>query len=155
MHFDSKDIPNATIKIHALKSTSKIIGATELGELAQKLEDAGNSEDMQVLSGNIGGFLDRCRKLSEELAPFREEKDEDDSGLPPISDEEYEEACSQLKEYAGSCDTTGIMTVIEELKGYRMTDEQKAKIKSVQKAADDFEYEAISEILDRQQDQVL
>ena len=42
----------------------------------------------------------------------------------------------------------GIMTLIADLKGYKMSEEQKTKIRSVQKAADDFEYEAISEILD-------
>ena len=40
--FDDQDWKNYTVKVHALKSSAKIIGAMELSERARRLEDAGN-----------------------------------------------------------------------------------------------------------------
>ena len=147
-HYDADDIPNATIRIHALKSMTKIVGASELGEMAQELENAGNAGDTQTLADNIGEFLERFRKLSEQLSPLKEQTEwEDDSSLPPISDDEYTEAGSIIIELSEDCDYDGIMAVIDGLKKYRLTEEQKDKMSRVQQAADDFEFESIPDIL--------
>ena len=146
--YDAHDIQNATIKIHALKSTSRIIGAADLGELAQELENAGGAGDIQTLSEKIGGLLDRCRKLSEQLSPLRmQEEEEEDMSLPLITDDEFAEICSLMIDFADECDSIGISSAADSLKDYRLTDEQKDKIRRVRKAADDFEYELINDIL--------
>ena len=54
--WESRDIRSLTIKIHAVKSTTRSIGAKELGEQAQKLENAGNDENINALEKGIPGF---------------------------------------------------------------------------------------------------
>ncbi len=150
--YKSGDISNATIKIHALKSTSRIIGAVSIGELAQELENAGNSGDTQKLDSGIDELLDRCRGLSEKLAPFREQAKtaddevDDNSGLPAISDEEFSDALSVIKEFASACDSQGINSVLDDLNGYSLNSEQKEKTEAVRKAVDELEFERLSEI---------
>lgn len=45
--YEARDFPNYAIVVHALKSTSKMIGAEPLFELAQGLEEASKREDAQ------------------------------------------------------------------------------------------------------------
>ena len=66
----SGDLENATTKIHAMKSTSRIIGATDIGELAQELENAGKNGDRDKVAERIDELFERCRKLSKQLSPL-------------------------------------------------------------------------------------
>ena len=146
--YDSGNIPDATIKIHALKSNSRIVGAFDIGDLAQELENAGNEGDTEKLAEGIGPLLDRCRKLSEQLAPLKEQPEEqDDRDLPPISDEEFSEACELIKEYSMSFNSKGILSALEDLREYKLSDEKKEKLKQVEKATVEFEYESIPDLL--------
>ncbi len=69
-YWKSGDLENTTIKIHAMKSTSRIIGATEIGELAQALEDAGKDGDAAKVGEHIDELFERCRTLGGILSPL-------------------------------------------------------------------------------------
>ena len=71
------DLENAVIKIHAMKSTSRIIGAAEIGELAQALESAGIDGQKEKVAENTDELLSRCRTLGAQLRPLCEDRDED------------------------------------------------------------------------------
>ncbi len=64
------DIENLTIRIHSLKSSSRIIGASDLGEIAQELENAGHENDTDKLDEHMDELLDRYRKIGEALSPL-------------------------------------------------------------------------------------
>ena len=64
------DIRNTTIKVHALKSASRAIGALELGEFAAKLEKAGNSGDTGTLEKELGELITGYRQLARDLEPL-------------------------------------------------------------------------------------
>ena len=146
--YNANDIRNTTSKIHAFKSLLKIVGAAILGEMAQELENAGNENDILKLEFNISPFLSRCKLLSKRLEPLKEQEEEDNIGLPSLSDEKYKEACMKMKYLAEECDSLGILDEIDELKKYNWDREQSEKIKSIQKAVDELEYEEIAELLD-------
>lgn len=69
------DIKNTTIKIHALKSASRSIGALELGEFAARLEKAGGSGDTQTLGKELEELLSGYRKLARDLEPLNEQEE--------------------------------------------------------------------------------
>ncbi len=71
-----EDWENYTIKVHALKTMARSIGATELSQLAQGLEDAGRSEDTGALVAGHSVLLSLYRSLEEPLRPLVEEKQE-------------------------------------------------------------------------------
>ena len=52
-----------TIKVHALKSSLKTIGATVLGEEAQKLENAGKQGDLEYINSHHEEFRSRVLSL--------------------------------------------------------------------------------------------
>ena len=143
------DVANATIKIHAMKSTSRIIGAVAIGELAQLLETAGKAGDTDTVGAGIGELLERCRRLGKQLSPLLDDAEEavDDDSLTPISIDELHEAYELLKEANSMFRLENVNEIAESLKGYRIPDEEKERVRAVIKAVDDLEYDKITEIL--------
>ena len=140
------DLENVTIKVHALKSTSRIIGATGIGELAQRLENAGKEQDLETLRTQMDGLLERCRGLGRELAPLcsagkGEEK------LPLMQIQQLQEAYTLLREFASVGDYDSVDDVMKKLLGYKIPEEEKQKVDSLRKAVDDLEYERLAELL--------
>lgn len=70
--YDAEDWKEYAVKVHALKSTSLMIGAEELSERARKLEQAGKSGDEAYIRENQPGMLDLyekvCGAVSDSLA---------------------------------------------------------------------------------------
>lgn len=60
------DMRSFTVKIHALKSTSRIIGAEELGAFAEMLEKAGNDNDIEVIEKNADKLIKEGEHLNEQ-----------------------------------------------------------------------------------------
>lgn len=141
--YSNGDIKNATIKIHALKSSARIIGAAEIGELAQKLENAGKAGDREVLDQGISELLERTMCLAGELSPLLKEEEEPDDDKPEISEAELRETFLQIREYAENFDNTGIEDLMEMLSEYRISGGWKEKFQTVKNALEEFDYEMI------------
>ena len=71
------DIKNVTIKVHALKSASRSIGALKLGEFAERLEKAGDSGDQETLYQELDKLLLRYRQLARDLEPLNDREEQD------------------------------------------------------------------------------
>ena len=143
------DLANATIKIHALKSTSRIIGAIAIGDLAQKLENAGKAGDAETVGAGIEELLGRCRKLGEQLSPLCSGNGAvgDDENLPPISAEELQEAYELINEANSMFRLDDVNEIAESLKGYRIPDEEKERVAAIIKAVDELDYDRLTEII--------
>lgn len=141
--YSNGDIKNATIKIHALKSSARIIGAADIGELAQKLEDAGKAGDRETLEHGLPELLERTMRLAEEFSPLLTEEEEPEEDKPEISEAELRETFLQIREYAENYDNTGIEDLMEMLSEYRISGEWKEKFQTVKNALEEFDYDAI------------
>ena len=75
-----RDIRNLTIKVHALKSTSRVIGAYGVGELAADLERAGRLDRPGLISADLEKFLFSYTELAAKLTPLFEPIDESKEG---------------------------------------------------------------------------
>ena len=69
--FDAEDIKNYTIYVHALKSTSKMVGALDLSEKARLLEMAGKEGDVDYIKANNQDVLDLFDQVVAELKEYR------------------------------------------------------------------------------------
>ena len=65
--YDASDWGNYTIRIHALKSTSKMIGANTIFEQARDLEAAAKAGDVAVLKSGHGSCMSGYRGVSEAI----------------------------------------------------------------------------------------
>ena len=147
-YMDSGDINNATIKIHALKSTSRIIGAGDLGDLAQELENAGKAGDEETLKRRLPELLDRCCRVGELLSPLIEEDVVTNTqDLPPIGEERFRAVMERIGEYAADYDNAGIEDLMEELKKYNLSEAERNKMSDILQALDVFDFDKIAEIV--------
>ena len=79
-HFDNKDLKNYEILVHALKSTSKMIGCMGLSEKAKSLEFAAKENREEFIAAEHRGIMDEYRTLSDGILsalgmPVPEESD--------------------------------------------------------------------------------
>ncbi len=114
--FKDKDINNYTIKVHALKSSARIIGANDLSELAKKLEKAGDDNDVQFIEDNTGTLLKMYRKLDKELSKM----DEISADFPLLSSAEMKEAYQTMIEVAKSMDYGMMHELLKKVRQYRL-----------------------------------
>ncbi|MBR4759745.1 MAG: response regulator [Lachnospiraceae bacterium] len=67
---DKQDMKNYSITIHALKSTAKMIGATDLSEQARLLEEAAKNEDVSSVINHHATVMERYRHTTEGIAAY-------------------------------------------------------------------------------------
>lgn len=142
------DIKNTTIKVHALKSTSRVIGALELGEFAARLEKAGDGGDIRLLEEELCELIARYRKLAKDLEPLSEQTapDKDDT-RPFIEAGALEEFYKNLGEFCENFDFDSVVNLVESLSGYRIPDDEATRVDAIRKAVDNYDYEMIPDIL--------
>lgn len=142
------DIKNTTIKVHALKSTSRVIGALNLGEFAARLEKAGDQGDTEALDKDLSKLISEYRKLAKDLEPLNEQNDphtEDDR--PLITSEQLDEAYRTLSEFCASFDFDSVVHVVQSLERYKIPEDEATRVDAIIKAVDNFDYEMIPGII--------
>jgi CheY-like chemotaxis protein len=97
--YDKNDWKNYTIKVHALKSSSRIMGARKLSKLAEELEYAGNNEDIRKIEKETDNLLSLLISYKDKLAKLGTETSEPVSKKDPISKTELGHAYDALKEF--------------------------------------------------------
>ena len=142
------DAENATIKVHALKSTSRTIGAEDLGALAERLELAGKAGDAETLFGGLDGLLARYRALGDRLAPLLTSNGEPDGEEKPlISDEELRDAYDGIREFAANLDIDSVCYVMDSLSACRVPDAERGRVDALRRAVSTYDWDRIHEIL--------
>ncbi|MBQ7565418.1 MAG: response regulator [Lachnospiraceae bacterium] len=141
------DIKNATIKIHALKSSSRVIGAERLGEMAQELENAGKEGEAERLRDGAPEFFQAVLMLGKQLEPLAAEEGRDEEGLPEIALKELYSVYAQIRENLKEWQTDIVLEEVEGLKSYRIPKEERDRVKKLFFAADNLDYDQLAELL--------
>lgn len=144
--YSDSDDKNYTIKIHALKSSLRIIGVGDLAEEAQKLENAGKRDDRDYISYNHAAFIEGFRKLKEELSVlFTDNEDDEDK---PYADESIMmDAYARIMSAANEMDCDGLEAVFAKMDEYRIPEADSEFFKKIKTASDRYEYGTILELL--------
>ncbi len=142
--FMERDIRNYTVKVHALKSSAKIIGASGLGDKAQMLEDAGKSSDVSFIEENHASLIDELLKIKESLSKvFKTEEKE----LPEADADLMAEAYREIREAAADMDRDALEAVFKEMEDYWIPGDQEEFYMSLKAAAERLDYDAVNEAL--------
>ena len=143
-----RDLANTTIRVHALKSTSRAIGAVALGALAEKLEFAGKAGDEAALDAELSVLLERYRALGAALSPlYAPAKKESDKDLPLISEARLREVYVSLRDSAENFDTESAECALNYLAGFRIPEEEKERVEQLRAAVHDFDWGRVGNIL--------
>ncbi|MCR5417001.1 MAG: response regulator [Pseudobutyrivibrio sp.] len=145
--FQKKDYKLLTIKIHALKSSARIIGAIHLSSFAAKLEEAGKKENWPYLNmftpdllTEYRSYLDRLSRLNE----YERYKVAADSQIKP---EDLKQAYEALAELIEAMDIDGTEMVLSDLKQYILPSSDQAKISAIEKAFHQYDWDAMEKAL--------
>ncbi|MBO4395992.1 MAG: DegV family EDD domain-containing protein [Eubacterium sp.] len=144
--YEKEDWANYTIKIHALKSSARLIGALALSQDAEALEMAGKRDDIEYIRENHERVMADYNAYREILVPVVLVKDvgqsEDDS-LPLIDPETLADVYDRIRTMAEDCDDLGISDALTGLNDYRLPDGEKHRIELVRQAIDNFDFDAV------------
>ena len=78
-YYKNEDWENYTVKVHALKSSAKLVGAMELSEKALALENAGKARNLDYIREHTDSLLSDFRNYKTLFAPIFEEEQKEDS----------------------------------------------------------------------------
>ena len=140
--YNEGDLENYTIKVHALKSSARIIGAGALSRQALALEEAGKAKNRSVIEENTKKLLQDYRRLRQELSGLEKEEEE----LPIIGDKELREAYMTAAEIAESMDYGLMDELFKSLHAYRLPPEDAKKITKLETMLTELNWEGIVEL---------
>ena len=132
--FNENDIKLYTVKVHALKTSARIVGAVDLSILCEKLEEAGNRSEEEFIRENTGKLLEMHRGFLTKLSKLAEGKEEDKK---PVPEDELEDAYHALKEVVPEMDYDSAEMIIDQILTYKLPEKDAQifdKLKSCLKA---------------------
>ncbi len=143
--YENGNIRLYTIKVHALKSSARIIGAMELSKLAEDLEDAGNKEDTAFIDANTNILLSGYEDFREKLKRLQNDNGNEDKEA--ISEEELKEAYSALSDVVPQMDYDSVEMILEQLSGYALPEEDSRIVKELTKKMKLFDWDGMEELI--------
>ena len=145
------NIENYTIKVHALKSSARLVGATAFGEEAQKLENAGKSGDMEYIRAHHGAFLDTLRSFREPLsAVFPAEEKPAAPDRPEADETQLAEAYRKMRTAADEMDCDRLEEILADLETYSVPAREEELLGKLKRAVAEFDYDAVLALLQDQ-----
>lgn len=141
------DIEFYTIKVHSLKTVSRVIGAEAMAKLAESLEKAGESGDKQFMEAHTTEVLELLRSYKGRLYDYMHQKELARATLEPISDSELMEAYGALREVVPDMDYDAVEMILEELKKYRLPEEHQIKINNISDHLRHLRWDEIEDLL--------
>ena len=136
-YYKSGDIPAYTIKVHALKSSARIIGAAELSKLAEELEKAGKEQDTGFINDNTDRLLGMYRDLERALGG------EETKELPRIGASALKEGYQTIYEIAQSMDYELMEDALANLREYSFEPEDEERISGIEKLLTELDWDGI------------
>ncbi len=145
-YYNVKDYKNYIIIVHALKSSLRIIGATELGDEAENLENSAKVEDYDYVEQNNETFINEVMMLKAPLEEFLGEPD-NDSNKPEAEHNMIMSSFKELRQAADDMDCDRLGEVVDKLSEYRIPDSYADTYKDVKSAVSKYEYDTVLELL--------
>ena len=146
-YYADNDIKNYTVKVHALKSSARLIGADDLGEMAQALEDAGKSDNIEYIYKHHTGFIDSLYEFKEPLALLFEDKSVEASDKPLADDSLMNQTYEELKLAAEDMDCDRLEKIFDMMEAYSIPKEEAELYNRLKDASDAFDYDTIVTLL--------
>jgi len=141
--YNEKDIDLYTVKVHALKSSARIIGAGELSELARKLEDAGKAGDIETITENTDSLLAKYRDYREKLKGLSEK----DSNKEPVPDDELEGAYEALRELIPMMDYDSVEMILSEINRFSLPEKDEHVFSELEKKLKVLDWDGMKELV--------
>ena len=145
-----KDYKNYTIRVHALKSSARLIGAEALSADARHLEDLGNSltdKDIESIGELTPKLLADYQRFLELLSPLYAAEEAAREAAPEISIGDLNEAYDAIRQFVESFDIDAIDNFISEIRKYRIPKLEKSKFSAIEECVRNMDWIGLDEAL--------
>ncbi|MGN0600729.1 MAG: ATP-binding protein [Oscillospiraceae bacterium] len=147
--FEEKSWKNYVIEVHALKSTSLMIGSKPLSELAKELELAGKNNNFKLIEEKHAAMIELYEKVakigSEYIAQKKPTSTNEEAPQEDLTEIPIDEVESFIREIRTACDNFDVDAAIEVCKKTYGKScggiDLKPLINAVEESVEDFEYE--------------
>lgn len=150
-YYESGNWENYTIKIHALKSSARLVGAIELAEDAYALEMAGTDVDIAFINENHEIVMDEYMQVGERLkeAFLKDDENTQTKGDVMEADPAVIEALYEaIREAAKNMDIDAMEEAFEEIESYSIPESEQKRYLMIKNCYEQFDYDKILVILD-------
>lgn len=151
--FNKKDYENYTIKVHAIKSTTRGIGALNISDMALKQEEAGRAGTYEYIEENFDGlrteYLEHLHGLEGVLRHY--------GMLAEVEPEEEKETLdaqmignilTNIRNRVDSFEFAEVFEILEDVKKYRLPGELGELFAQLEDSMDDLEVEKVRELIE-------
>ena len=142
-----EDIQNYTIEVHALKSSSKQIGAMELSNMAAELEKAGNDNNLEMIHEKTGEMLNKYYSYLQEFKPFVIIDEAPDEEKMPVDLNNVKKLLHDLHVAFDELDMDAMEEIVSELGKYKFEGRDKEKYEELKDAVDNLDSFTGEEVL--------
>ena len=146
--YEKGDWNRYTTEVHALKSSSRQIGACRLGDLAEKLEKAGKAGDVSFISQNNAELLEKYTELKDILEPYFTGNEAVQETIA-MSDAEIKELLQKLTAAIVDLDSTTIEQLIQTLTKVSDQEPMCTWSRQMKEAAEEYDFELCEELADQ------
>ncbi len=147
-HFDAEDWETYTVEVHALKSSSKQIGAMKLSEMAAELEKAGKAGDTAYIKANNAAALEKYRAYEQILAPYCKEEEVSADKKPACDSKRLREEFENVRRAALDLDMDKLEAACKTIAAYGYPPEQQELLGRLQTACDELDMDSCANIVD-------
>ncbi len=143
--YESGDIKLYTIKVHALKTSAKIIGANELSLLCEELENAGNKDDKQFIDENHPKLVAGYEAFKEILSRLKTNETEEEKDTLPEAD--LKDAYNALREVIPQMDYDAAEMILNDLSTHKLPEEDEKRIAELKKKLKELDWDKMEELI--------
>ena len=142
-----KDFDTYAIRTHSLKSTSRQIGATELGDYAEKLEKAGKALDENEIAKYHDETMAMFENLLESLSKYFEEDLGASDDKPAITKEKVDEIFNKLTAACDELDMDVMEECAKQLGSFSFAEDKKDVIDRLIDAIGSMDPDSVTELM--------
>ncbi len=141
------NISDYTIKIHAMKSSARLIGAMDLGYKAQWLENAATNGDIEYIRNNHNAFSEACRESKHLLSKFFNNEEPAHMNKPEADAKIMEAAYRSILESANNMDCEQLDNIFSDMEKYRIPTKDEYLWTQLKKAVEQYNYDKLLSLL--------
>jgi HPt (histidine-containing phosphotransfer) domain-containing protein len=144
--YDNGDWSNYCIKVHALKSTSRLIGALSISKLAEQLEKYSNNNDVEKIQKKHKTLINKCLRFEKKLTPLLNNNLEQ-APQNEISSEELSQKIRQIIECTNDFDIDGLDNLMKELSSVKLPLDFSQKFDKILNCVQNIDFKELKNLL--------
>lgn len=141
--YDNKNYEDYTIIMHTLKSNVRMIGDNELGDLAEKLQYAGEDREIETIEAETEKFLKMYKDLVDFIRPYTSDNETE------LSKDACIKIANELKESLDEYDYGESIILLNKMSKYHFSPSHKVIYNDIRDYVEKFMYDEALEMTEQ------